>query len=599
MNRKTAFRIRKTALAVLAALAMSALPAALADTGAEIADDVTNWLREHGASVVDTNAQHYNTSGRGIYTGGSISMRVPNYYVTPITVSAPDIKVGCGGVDLYFGSFSYLKKEELERFARQVMANAPYFAFKVALSEYAPKLNSILGELQSMAQLLSSTQLDACSTSEYLVTSIQDFYTQDQIDEKTGKKRAPLKRSIRNTMDAINAGFDKKEFPAERADGTTEFVNQIFATAGVFKATMKDKAEEGSDIQISVPNADGSVTETNVNVSYDMPNDLKKVLTANNVCGKAEGAEDPIDKNSKGLSKLSQDTITCKIQSGEEGNQIWLNQEIWMKPLMAHVIAARKQKNVISIMNSLVNTQDELMSFVYSTMGFYSQYPTQCDDGDKSEAITHPRTLTLTALLEGGEYRPMLAKDHKCANGAKFYASDPDFRQNKTVKSPVKNFMEEWGNYCQGCREDSKDPDYANENTTIAKLYLNPSMDSGGAMQIPGYNDMAKILGDKVAWAVFQHARDKKPTLAANIAKFCLTAKLLDVYYEQLRDLNQKVLINGVTHNTALSRATQDFLGKSMKEIDAEYKQLRDKYGAPGSTCIKQAGGLDHLVEAK
>ena len=41
-----------------------------------------------------------------------------------ISMTLPDINAGCGGIDAYLGSFSFINGEQLQRFVKQIMSNA-------------------------------------------------------------------------------------------------------------------------------------------------------------------------------------------------------------------------------------------------------------------------------------------------------------------------------------------------------------------------------------------------------------------------------------------------------------------------------------------
>lgn len=44
-------------------------------------------------------------------------------------MTLPDINAGCGGIDAYLGSFSFINGEQLQRFVKQIMSNAAYYFF--------------------------------------------------------------------------------------------------------------------------------------------------------------------------------------------------------------------------------------------------------------------------------------------------------------------------------------------------------------------------------------------------------------------------------------------------------------------------------------
>ena len=53
--------------------------------------------------------QTYNT-----YTGGSIFLRSPNKVYQLATIQFPYVKAGCGGIDVFGGSFSHLSAAEFK-----------------------------------------------------------------------------------------------------------------------------------------------------------------------------------------------------------------------------------------------------------------------------------------------------------------------------------------------------------------------------------------------------------------------------------------------------------------------------------------------------
>jgi conjugative transfer pilus assembly protein TraH len=50
-----------------------------------------------------------------------------------VSMTLPDINAGCGGIDAYLGSFSFINSEQLQRFGKQIMSNAAGYFFDLAL----------------------------------------------------------------------------------------------------------------------------------------------------------------------------------------------------------------------------------------------------------------------------------------------------------------------------------------------------------------------------------------------------------------------------------------------------------------------------------
>lgn len=116
-----------------------------------------------------TNPESYKTERRGIISGGSLVTR--NYItdLNPITVSTPSINAGCGGIDLYGGSFSYINKDEFINFLRAVAANARGYAFSIALSSMCEKCFQHIETLQRKVMALNTYFGNSCQLAQGLV----------------------------------------------------------------------------------------------------------------------------------------------------------------------------------------------------------------------------------------------------------------------------------------------------------------------------------------------------------------------------------------------------------------------------------------------
>ena len=101
--------------------------------------------------------------------GGSISMRTPVTSVNLIGYDSPRISMGCSGVDLYGGAFSFLSSQRLIALFRQIAANSEGLIFKAAIQAIAPSLDKLLGEFQSLMQSLNNLGKNSCYLAHQLV----------------------------------------------------------------------------------------------------------------------------------------------------------------------------------------------------------------------------------------------------------------------------------------------------------------------------------------------------------------------------------------------------------------------------------------------
>ncbi|MCW7017626.1 conjugal transfer protein TraH [Escherichia coli] len=72
-----------------------------------------------------------NTTQPGVWQGrppgmpcGSLYARTQVKNIQLISMTLPDINAGCGGIDAYLGSFSFINGDQLQRFVKQIMSNA-------------------------------------------------------------------------------------------------------------------------------------------------------------------------------------------------------------------------------------------------------------------------------------------------------------------------------------------------------------------------------------------------------------------------------------------------------------------------------------------
>ena len=120
-DRPGAWPDMKSIAALLAATLMisaSALPPAQADLNSVLAGMYT----AAGSPGV------YQTQNSGVISGGYVAVRTPIQDVNLISFSPPNIGAGCGGIDLFMGSFSFVNAQAFENLLRQIGQQALGYA---------------------------------------------------------------------------------------------------------------------------------------------------------------------------------------------------------------------------------------------------------------------------------------------------------------------------------------------------------------------------------------------------------------------------------------------------------------------------------------
>ena len=122
-----------------------------------------------------TNPKVVQGQERGYITLGSVYYRVPHSTLNLITFQPPKIRAGCSGIDLTFGSLSYLNIDQIVQWLKQILQAAPGVAFEIALKKFLPGVANVLNELSTTAQLVNQMGVDSCQASKALVSHLFGF----------------------------------------------------------------------------------------------------------------------------------------------------------------------------------------------------------------------------------------------------------------------------------------------------------------------------------------------------------------------------------------------------------------------------------------
>lgn len=122
-----------------------------------------------GAQTARTTAGIYQSQAARLVTGGAFVVKVPRKDFTPVTIDAPHLKAGCGGIDLFLGAFSLPSRDEFVSFLRSVGTAMPGLAFQLALQSLSPDLNEQVTSFRDMIMKYTSQMSDSCTAAETLL----------------------------------------------------------------------------------------------------------------------------------------------------------------------------------------------------------------------------------------------------------------------------------------------------------------------------------------------------------------------------------------------------------------------------------------------
>jgi conjugative transfer pilus assembly protein TraH len=130
-----------------------------------------NWVDDWFDANNTTNSSYYLSQERGFATVGSFQGRLKTKSDYLLTASAPKLSVGCGGIDVFLGGFSFLNPDYLVDKAERILRAGPYVAFGMALNEACTSCATYIDRAENIMNALNSLQIDECKAAKGLIVS--------------------------------------------------------------------------------------------------------------------------------------------------------------------------------------------------------------------------------------------------------------------------------------------------------------------------------------------------------------------------------------------------------------------------------------------
>jgi len=105
------------------------------------------------------------------YNGGSIAARIPNRTLALANITPPALKGGCGGIDLFAGSFSFVSSDQIVALLRNIGSGIVSEAFFLALDTFVPIVSAVIKKVQAMAQWANQQTINSCNIARGVVRS--------------------------------------------------------------------------------------------------------------------------------------------------------------------------------------------------------------------------------------------------------------------------------------------------------------------------------------------------------------------------------------------------------------------------------------------
>lgn len=158
-------------------LGLICVDASKAATMESVFDDLNGNVTYGGPAAVKTQTMN-------MYTGGNLTLAAPSRSYNLMSVQAPTVNAGCGGIDLHLGGFSFISKEQFVQTLRNIGSNALGYGFKIALQNICPTCDNVMTSLQNIADKANALNISSCQAAKGIVNAAANEVFNTQYDTK-------------------------------------------------------------------------------------------------------------------------------------------------------------------------------------------------------------------------------------------------------------------------------------------------------------------------------------------------------------------------------------------------------------------------------
>jgi conjugative transfer pilus assembly protein TraH len=139
---------------------------------ADVAGDLQDFWENSGGGVNVSKPTFYEGQRAGYAGLGSIQVRTRSRQTNLAHIQLPSVRAGCGGIDIFGGSFSFISQEELIKLMEAIMQNASGFAFELALESMSPAVQETVAKLRDLVQQVNSMNINSCETGQLIAGAL-------------------------------------------------------------------------------------------------------------------------------------------------------------------------------------------------------------------------------------------------------------------------------------------------------------------------------------------------------------------------------------------------------------------------------------------
>jgi len=145
-----------------------------ADTAsADVSGQLNSFFTSMGGSANVTGPTAYSGQQGGYYSGGNLWVRFPAQQTFTLgNLQMPSVKAGCGGIDIFTGSFSYINSDQIVAMMKAVANGAEAFIFSLAIDAISSVIGVNIKEVSQKLQQFLQHSLNACQAGEQMAAGL-------------------------------------------------------------------------------------------------------------------------------------------------------------------------------------------------------------------------------------------------------------------------------------------------------------------------------------------------------------------------------------------------------------------------------------------
>lgn len=201
--------------------------------------DLQRELNEMFGSLSNTTPPGvWETQRRGVISGGSLTTRNRIMQENLVSFSPPRFEAGCGGIDLFGGSFSFINADQFVQLLRSIASNASGYAFQIALDAMCQSCMQNIETLQKKVMEFNRHFSNSCQMAQGIVNDSLSAFG------KKGLTDASLIATARGAADVFGSWTDTDgSSPRQKAQNAapTEVQAKLDGNL-VWRALMRNNA---------------------------------------------------------------------------------------------------------------------------------------------------------------------------------------------------------------------------------------------------------------------------------------------------------------------------------------------------------------------